>query len=444
MLSVDKENIHWKNWSESVHCQPEKFLKPQNLEELINLVKMCNEDNRKIRVVGSGHSFTPLSATTELLVSIENLTGIDHVDAKNEIVTVWAGTILKKLGELLFEQGYAMENLGDINAQSIAGAISTGTHGTGIDFGSISTQVAGVTLLTATGELLEISEQSNPELLEAVKVSLGMLGIIVKVKLKVVPAYQLIARSYRSTLNECIAILDQLNKDNRNFEFYWFPYTETVQIKTMNIYNETIEKEYKPSFIKDVLIENGLFKVISEVSRIIPATSKMMSQVSAMGVPVGEKKGDSHLLYATPRLVKFNEMEYSIPAEYMGEVLKEIEETIKRKKYRVHFPLECRYVNRDAIWLSPAYERDSAFIAVHMYKGMEFAEYFAAIEEIFQRYDGRPHWGKMHTMTNEKLLNAYPKLNEFLRVRNELDENGIFLNEYMIELFNIKNLITSK
>lgn len=437
MLSVEKENIHWKNWSESVHCRPEEFYKPKHLQELINLVKKCNVENKKIRVVGSGHSFTPLVATTEVLVSIENLSGIDRVHSENDIVSVWAGTDLKKLGELLREHGYAMENLGDINAQSIAGAISTGTHGTGIEFGSLSTQVAGVTLLTASGELLEISKENNAELLDVVKVSLGMLGIIVKVDLKVVPTYQLTGRSYRSTLNECIGLLDQLNKENRNFEFFWFPYTETVQIKTMNITGEKLDKQYKPSFIKDILIENGLFKILSEISRIVPAASKTMSQVSAMGVPVGEKKGDSHLLFVSPRLVKFNEMEYSIPAEYMGEVLKEIEWVVKRKKFRVHFPIECRYVKRDSIWLSPAYERDSAFIAAHMYKGMEFTEYFAALEEIFQRYNGRPHWGKMHTMTYDQLIKVYPKLNDFLQKRKELDKQGVFLNEYMKELFHI-------
>lgn len=390
-----------------------------------------------IRVVGAGHSFTPLVATSHVLISLDQLTGINTIDHESKLATVWAGTRLKDLGPELFERGYAMENLGDINEQTVAGAISTGTHGTGIEFGGISTQVEGVTLLTASGNLLEISSTKNSKYFEAVRLSLGMLGIIVKVTLRVEKAYQLVGESYRLNLDECLVNLDKLQTDNRNFEFFWFPYTETVQVKTLNyVQDETMKKTGKQTF-KNVVVENGLFWSLSQVSRMIPRTAKYVSAISALGVPVGKKMNDSYITYATPRLVKFNEMEYSVPAEAMGSVVKDIHHLLEKEKYNVHFPIECRYVKSDSIWLSPSYQRESAYIAIHMYKGMEYSDYFQAVEKLFQVYDGRPHWGKMHNMEYDKLKEHYPKLKDFLQIREELDPKGLFLNSYLKKLFQL-------
>lgn len=438
MLSLKKsKQKQWKNWSESVVAMPKQYVSPANMEELITIVKRCAENRMTLRVVGAGHSFTPLVATNEMLVSLDHLTGIEKIDAENNVVTVWAGSRLKDLGPLLYGHGYAMENLGDINEQSIAGAISTGTHGTGIQFGSIATQVEGLTIVTASGNLLEISRDTNTDYFEAARVSLGVLGIIVKVQLKVVPAYQLIGNSYRLSLQDCFSRLTELKEANRNFEFFWFPYTETVQVKTCNQVGIAEKVEQKQQSLKKLIVENGLFWALSEMSRLLPVTSKAVSTISAIGVPVGVEQNDSYRLYATPRLVKFHEMEYSIPASAMAEVLKEINLMLQRKKFAVHFPIECRYVKADSIWLSPSYKRDSAYIAVHMYKGMEFGAYFKAVEEIFQAYEGRPHWGKMHSMTYEQLVDIYPKFPEFLQARRQLDEHGLLLNEYLRKMFQV-------
>lgn len=436
MLSV-KEGKVWKNWSESVISEPAQFYEPKSLEQLIDIVIQSAEKDLSIRVVGAGHSFTPLVATSHVLISLDQLTGIDTIDHESKLATVWAGTRLKDLGPELFERDYAMENLGDINEQSVAGAISTGTHGTGIEFGGISTQVEGVTLLTASGDLLEISSTKNSKYFEAVRLSLGMLGIIVKVTLRVEKAYQLVGESYRLNLDECLVNLDKLQTDNRNFEFFWFPYTETVQVKTLNyVQDETMKKTGKQTF-KNVVVENGLFWSLSQVSRMIPRTAKYVSAISALGVPVGKKMNDSYITYATPRLVKFNEMEYSVPAEAMGSVVKDIHHLLEKEKYNVHFPIECRYVKSDSIWLSPSYQRESAYIAIHMYKGMEYSDYFQAVEKLFQVYDGRPHWGKMHNMEYDKLKEHYPKLKDFLQIREELDPKGLFLNSYLKKLFQL-------
>lgn len=438
MLSVkDKGGWAWRNWSQSVHCRVSTYAEPHTLEELSAVVRTGVQSGKTIRVVGAGHSFTPLVATSDLLISIRHLTGIESIDYKQHLATVWGGTNLKTLGRHLMDVGYAMENLGDINAQTIAGAISTGTHGTGAMLGNLSTQVVGMTVLKANGCLLEINEIENKEFLQAAQVSLGMLGIIVKVTLRVLPAYSLIAESYRLSLNDCLQQIDRLKAKHRNFEFYWFPYTKTVQVKTMNFSHEQSIGKQKQKMFKKVVVENGVFWAMSEVSRLIPRSAKAISALSAVAVPVGSEKNDSHILYVTPRLVKFNEMEYSVPEDALPEIVWEMDQVIQKKRFSVHFPVECRFVKADDIWLSPSYRRHSAYIAVHMYKGMDFKQYFQSMEEIFRHYEGRPHWGRMHTMEYEGLEAAYPKLMDFMRLRNQFDEQDVFANAYLKSLFRI-------
>ncbi len=437
MLTVKKHANHWTNWTGNVQSQPKQIAMPESVNEVVQLVLACQKAGTRIRVVGSGHSFTRLVQTEDCLLSLDHLQGIVSVDPASDTVEVWAGTKLKTLGHLLHQAGYSQENLGDINAQSIAGAVSTGTHGTGIHFGSISTQVVGLTVVTASGELLEVSEQSRPELFKAMQVSLGLLGIIVRIKLRVLPAYRLRYQSRRMQLEECLSSLETFKTEHRHFEFFIFPYSDTVQVKFMNETNDPPSGNQRWSYLKKMVVENGLFWLLSESCRLRPSLTKSVSRLSAQSVPSVHESGYSHQLFATPRLVRFYEMEYCLPTEHMGDVILELRQAIEQERFAVHFPLECRYVKKDDIWLSPAYERDSAFIAVHMYKGMPYEAYFARMEEIFARYGGRPHWGKMHSMTAEQLHQVYPRLPDFLVIRSELDPDGLFVNPYLAELFNI-------
>lgn len=438
MLSIKKSDHKlWKNWSQTVVSYPESLYYPENVDDIFMIINKAKTEGKTIRVVGAGHSFTPLVATSEYLVSLDHLSGIDSIDPINHLVTAWAGTSIRDLGVLLHDEGYAMENLGDINVQSIAGAISTGTHGTGINFGSISTQVSMITIITASGEIVEVSPTENSDYFKALQLSLGMLGIMIKVQLRVIPRHQLQSESYRLPLNDCLNNLNELKKSHRHFEFFWFPYTETVQVKTMNSLADRVVPEKKTRALNTLVIENGAFWVLSELSRLQPKMSKLVSAISAKGIPVGKEIGYSHSIYATPRLVRFYETEYSVPAENIASVIKDIKYVLEKKRFNVHFPIECRYVLEDDIWLSPSYQRNSAYIAVHMYKGMPFQPYFDAIEEVFKYYEGRPHWGKMHSLSHESLASLYPLFNDFLKVRETLDPNQLFLNGYLKNLFGI-------
>lgn len=434
MLSIKEQK--WRNWTGNVEGIPQYTMYPKSVQDVVEVIHIAKKKEKKIRIVGSGHSFTPLVQTEDILVSLDELKGIVDVDTQAMAVEVWAGTKLYDLGQLLQQTGYAQENLGDIDSQSIAGAISTGTHGTGITFGSLSTQVLEITAVLHSGEIIVCSEKENSDYWKAFQLSLGLLGIIVKIKLKVIPAYSLVYESRKEPFSLVMEKLEEY-KQNRHFEFFVFPYSNHVQVKFANE-TEREAGDLKWHKLKIELLENKVFSLLSNGCRRFPSISKRVSQLSAKAVPNMKIIGQSFRVFATSRNVPFYEMEYSIPAQYMRNVVKEIYELIQEKEYQVHFPIECRYVKGDDIWLSPAYERDSAYIAVHMYKGMKYADYFGAVEQIFQKYEGRPHWGKMHTMTYEQLRAMYPKPHSFLQVRQLLDETGLFLNPYIEKIFSIK------
>jgi len=429
----------WTNWSGSVAAMPELIAYPRSIEEVAVLVRKCSSEGKYLRVVGSGHSFTPVAASDQVLVSLDLLQGIVSIDEEQSAAVVWAGTKLKRLGELLHAEGLAQENLGDIDVQSIAGAISTGTHGTGLTLGTIAAQVIGVMVVNSLGEVLECTDDSHPELFKAMQISLGTLGVIVQVKLRLRKSYVLAYESRRMPLTECLKALPELAQGNRHFEFFWFPYAETCQVKLMN---ETVDKPTPASPFKDYinnrLLENTVFGGLSALCRAMPSASKTVSRISASSVPAIKKADYSHKLFATQRIVRFHEMEYNVPAEAMSDVIADMRKAMEREKFHVHFPIECRYVAADDIWLSPAYGRDSAYIAVHMYRGMPYARYFEVMEQIFLGYGGRPHWGKMHTLKADRLKERYPKWESFTKVRVQQDPSGLFLNPYVRELFGCK------
>ncbi|MDP5277024.1 D-arabinono-1,4-lactone oxidase [Chengkuizengella axinellae] len=439
MLSLKSKPMQtWKNWSGHVKSSPQKLIYPQNIEEVSTLIHHCIKQKQRLRVVGSGHSFTPLVHTNQLLVSLDDMQGIVEVNQEERWAEVWAGTKLKSLSRLLHEHGMALENMGDIDHQSIAGALSTGTHGTGVHLGNLSTQIKELTIVSGTGEVITCSNERNQNLFKAASVSLGALGIIVKVKLNVVPAYKLHCRSYKQNLSNCLDQLDHL-KSNRNFEFFYYPHTKTTQIKITNETRKPSSSNHRLQKFKNVVLENYVFWMLSEVSRIAPRLSKAISKISASGVPNTENIDYSPFIYTSERLVKFYEMEYCVPEANLKKVVEKMKNSMDQHQFAVHFPIECRFVKKDDIWLSPSYQRNSAYIAVHMYKGMKYEAYFKEMESILQKYNGRPHWGKMHTLTPESLRKLYPKWDDFGEMRKQMDPYGIFLNEYLEKIFDINN-----
>ena len=428
----------WQNWSGIVRARPRELARPRNLAELARLVGEYGRGGRHVRVAGSGHSFTPLVRTDDVLLSMEGLVGISGADTAAGTVTVLGGTPLKLLGEELLKRGLAQENLGDIDVQTITGALSTGTHGTGTRFGTLSTQIAGLTLVTAHGDVIECSPEREPEVFKAAQVSLGSLGVLAAVTLRVVPAKRLRYIARRERLETCLANLERYKSENDHFEFYWFPYTQWTQVKLTNATASRPTGRNLWGSFNRVVLENGAFGALSRLAHLAPSLCPPINRVSAWGISTVDEVDDSYRIYATPRMVRFNEMEYNLPATEAPAALAEIDAAVHRRRFAVNFPVEVRFVRADDIWLSPAYQRESAYIAVHMYRPMSYRDYFQAIEEIFTRHDGRPHWGKLHTRDAAYLAAHYPRWHDFLRVRHSLDPQGTFLNDYLRTLFAIE------
>lgn len=427
----------WQNWSGSVHCAPQNIYFPTCEQDIIDAIKQTSAKNQKIRVVGSGHSFTPLIETEENIMSLKQYDGIYSIDEEKKEATVKSGTQLRALGQLLSERKWAMENLGDIDCQTIAGAISTGTHGTGLSLGCISTQVVCFTLITANGEVIKCSEAENSDIFKAGQVSLGSLGIISKITLRLIPSYYLKVKKERKSFEKTLEEFEKNINENRHFEFFWLPHTDYTYAKTMNMEKKAKNRGRWRKYLNEIFFENGALFVLGNICRFFPRWSQTTSRWGTSLIPEGEEIDLSCNIFASYRWVKFHEMEYGVPLEKGVSVLREINEWVKENNIPVSFPVEFRIAKKDDIFLSPAYKRDTAFIAVHSFRGVPHKKYFEGCEKIFRKAGGRPHWGKMHTLTANELKKMYPKWDHFQKIRQELDPNGLFLNKYLESIFGL-------
>ena len=426
----------FKNWGETVDCKPRHIHFPRTEEEIQEIIRDARQNGRVVRVVGTGHSWTPLAETDDTLICLDNMHGLVAVDPDNKQATCWAGTKLDSLGEALFNNGLAMQNLGDIDKQAIAGVLGTGTHGSGINYGVIPTQVVGVRLIDGTGEIHELTE-ADGDLFKAAQVSLGVLGIVTQITLQCEPSYNLKRIKKRAPLEQTLSNIDKHLANNRNFELFWFPYAESCLQQSLNYTQAEAEKDTAWKYFVDVVWENRMWKVISEAVRMSPNLSKPVSKFAASGMAAGVDIKAAHRLYPAVRDVRFYEMEYSVERDKGPQVLREIREIVRKQNIRVHYPIEYRYCAGDDILISPGHGGERAFISVHMYAGMDWKPYFNALEPMFQSHGGRPHWGKMHTASAAYLRERYPRLDDFLAVRERLDPDRVFLSPYLNNLLGV-------
>ncbi|BBM82721.1 D-arabinono-1,4-lactone oxidase [Candidatus Uabimicrobium amorphum] len=426
---------NWQNWSGSVSCMPNKIFFPTSEQDIIDAIQQVKYKKQAIRVEGSRHSFTPLIETEDNILSLKQYHGIYSIDEEKCEATVKSGTQLRALGQMLADRGLAMQNLGDIDCQTIAGAVSTGTHGTGLSLGGIATQVASFSLVTADGEVIHCSETENSEVFKAGQISLGALGIISKLTLKLMPAYYLKVVKKRCTLDESLENFTQNIENNRHFEFFWLPHTNYTYTKAMNITNDKKDRGTWRKYFSEIVFENGALFMFGSLCRLFPRWSQKISAAGTSLIPQGEETNLSANIFSSYRWVRFHEMEYSVPLEKGTEVLREIEAFIRKENIKVTFPIEFRVAKEDDIYLSPSYGRPSVYIAIHSFKGVPYEKYFAGCEAIFRKYNGRPHWGKMHNLKASDFKNIYPKWENFHRVRRELDPDGLFMNPYLQSIF---------
>lgn len=400
----------WSNWSGSVTSTPQTILAPNSEAELIAAVKQAATAGRHIRVVGTGHSFVPLCATDDLLISLDNRQGLISASAEAQTATFWAGTKLHAVGDPLWEQGLALANMGDIDRQSLGGAIGTGTHGTGPTLGNLSTQVVGLRLLTATGELIDCSPTQELEIFRAAQVSLGALGILTQVTLRCLPAYYLHERTWVATFDECVAGLDAHIAATRHFEFFWVPGEDVCAMKALH----PVEENAVPP----------------------PPTPPLPTLQGRLARYVRAPHTDrSYRIFPSERNLKFNETEFALPAANGPACLREVRQLMQTRYRDIAWPIEYRTLAADNLPLSPAYGRASVTISVHQAAELPYQPFFADVETIFRNHQGRPHWGKLHTHRARELATLYPEWDVFQAVRTQLDPAGRMLNSHLREVF---------
>ncbi|MEU9005732.1 D-arabinono-1,4-lactone oxidase [Streptomyces sp. NPDC059982] len=422
----------WRNWAGNVSATPARVVTPTSVGELQEAVRRAAGEGLRVKAVGTGHSFTAAAATDGVLVRPQALAGILSADRAAGTVTVAAGTALKDLNLALAAQGLSLTNMGDIMEQTVSGATSTGTHGTGRDSASLAAQIRALELVTADGRLLTCSEKENPEVFAAARLGIGALGIVTSLTFAVEPLFLLTAREEPMGFDRVTAEFDQHVAENEHFEFYWFPHTGNCNTKRNNrSQGPAAPPGALSAWVEDELLSNGIFQAVNSLGRAVPAAVPAIARVASRALSARTYTDIPYKVFTSPRRVRFVEMEYALPRERLVEALRELKTMVERSPLRISFPVEVRTAPADDITLSTASGRETAYIAVHMYRGTPYQAYFTAAERIFTAHGGRPHWGKVHTRDAEYLAEAYPRFAEFTALRDRLDPDRVFGNDYL-------------
>ena len=430
-MNVSTARSAWSNWAGNQRADAVRVAVPRGTEEIAEVVRAATAEGASVKAVGAGHSFTAAAATNGVRVDLGRHSSPVSVDHEKRLVTVQAGMRLQALNEVLASAGLAMPNLGDIDVQTIAGAISTGTHGTGAKLGCLSAFVEALTLVTGKGDVIRCSAEENPDVFHAARVGIGALGILSEVTLRCVDAFTLQADEHPAHLRDVLGALDDYVTGNDHFEMYWFPYTDRVQVKC----NNRVPAADRPlsrfrGWLDDEFLSNSVFGGVCRVGRAVPALVPTISRISAHALSARIYTDRSDKVFCTPRRVRFTEMEYGLPRAAFPEAFAALRRIVDGLPFKVAFPVEVRFTAADDIWLSHGYGRDSAYVAIHQYVGMPYEPYMRAFEKVAAELGGRPHWGKLNWRDAESLRTAYPRFDDFLAVRSRLDPDRVFANDY--------------
>jgi FAD-linked oxidoreductase len=427
-------SVEWTNWAGTESARLARVATPRDEAEVVAEVRAAASRGLRVKAIGAGHSFTGVAVTDGLQLRLGALSGVTSIDATRGEATVRAGTPLHVLNEELAAFGYALPNLGDIDRQSIAGAVGTGTHGTGLRLPGLSAGVRALRLVLADGSVVGCSPTQDPALFEAARLGLGALGVITELTLAVVPAFLLHAVERPEPLLSVLEQVDDAAESNDHFEFYWYPHTDRTQTKR----NNRVPAGTAPrplarwrERLDDDLLANRLFEVSNRVATRLPRTTKGINAVASRALAERSYIDASHRVFVTARDVRFVESEWAFPRRSLREVLLELRDWIDRHDERISFPVECRVAAADDVWLSTAYERESAYVAVHRYHRQQHGRFFDAFEAIATEHGGRPHWGKLHTRGADYLRECYPRMDDFVAVRDRVDPERRFGNPYL-------------
>ncbi|MER5866923.1 D-arabinono-1,4-lactone oxidase [Kitasatospora sp. NPDC002040] len=426
-------SVGWQNWAGNQSARPSRVVAPSSAAELAEVLREAAGQGRTVKAVGSGHSFTSIaSAGDGVLVRPDGLTAVRELDREAGTVTVESGLPLSRLNRLLAAAGLALTNMGDIEVQTVAGATSTGTHGTGRDSGSLAAQIRAVEIVLADGTVQQCSPTENAELFQGARLGLGALGVVTALTFGVEPAFLLTAHERPMGFEEVLAAFDDLAAVNEHFEFYWFPHTDRCSVKR----NNRSQGPAAPlpgfrSWLDDDFLSNTVWEGACKVGRRFPAAIPTIAQLASRAWSERTYTDTAYKVFTSPRKVRFIEMEYAVPRAAATTVLRELKTLVERSGWRISFPVEVRVAPADDLWLSTANGRDSVYIAVHLYRGTAEQGYFTEVEKLMTAHQGRPHWGKLHTRDAEYLASVYPHFGDFTALRDKVDPGRLFANDYL-------------
>ena len=428
----------WRNWSGLETARPSRVEQPDGVAAVVAAVERARADRSTVKMVGTGHSFTAIAAPEGVLVTPQRLSGIVAVDRDAMTVTALAGTPLKVLNAELEGLGLSLHNMGDIAEQTLAGAISTGTHGTGGFTAGLSAQVAGLELVTGTGEVLRATSRENPDVLDLARLGLGALGILTTVTFRVEPLFLLEAHEQPMSWDEALGSLDEMAFASHHVDLYWFPHTDRMLAKRNDRLDADLsEAEPLPrwrGWLDDDFLANTVFGAACAAANQVPAVIPRLNGILARALTARSYSDVAHRVFTSRRDVVFREMEYAVPREAGLPALQEARRAIEAADWRIGFPVEVRAAPPDDVPLSTAFGRDTMYLAFHTHHRSDWrdhAAYFSAMEAIMRAHDGRPHWGKVHTLTASDLAPAYPRFDDFLAMRDRLDPDRVFANAHL-------------
>ncbi|MFT4010910.1 MAG: D-arabinono-1,4-lactone oxidase [Nocardioidaceae bacterium] len=424
----------WRNWAGNEAVTPARVATPATTEEVAEAVRQAVADGLRVKAIGAAHSFSGAAVAPGLQLRPDRLDQPVSIDVETGLVTVQAGIPLHRLNSLLAEHGLAMEILGDIDRQTIAGATSTGTHGSGVRFRSIANQIRGLELVLADGSVVTCSATERPELFAAARVGIGALGVITKVTLQTVPMYALHAVDQKAPLEETLDRVDELAQSNDHFEFFWFPHTERALTRRFNRLPADAPLSPMSTWIRtldDRLVTNVGFEALLRIGTRFPQGVPGITRLVTTAVSNRTFTDVPGKVFASRRDVRFREGEYAIGREALVPALRELKRWVRAHDEAISFPFEVRFVRSDDIWLSPAYDRESAYVAFHQYHRMPHERWFSVCEDVLGAGGGRPHWGKLHRLTHVELAERYPRFGDFVALRDRLDPTGVFGNAYL-------------
>lgn len=422
--AAEVRRIPWTNWSGSQRCEPETRVAPKDEAELSEIVA---EAKGPVRPVGAGHSFTALVPTDDTIISLARLSGVAAHETRAMQTRIGAGTRLGAIGKPMSALGQGLYNMPDIDQQTLAGATATGTHGTGADLSALHHYITEMRLVTATGDVMELSRKRNADIFDAARVNLGALGVVSEFTLRNLPTYNLEKTTWTEPFDDVLARLDDLEKDYRNFEFYYIPFSDMCICIGHTITDKPVVPR-GPNEDGDAVME---LKSIRDWLGWWPWARTKMTRSALEGAPMEYAVDEWWKIYPSSRSVRFNEMEFHVPREEGPKVIRAIKEKVEKDNISVFFPFEFRFIDEDDAWLSPFYKRKSCSIAIHRYFKEDRREMFSAMEPIYRAHGGRAHWGKHNSLTGRDVAALYPKWQDFLEVRRELDPEAKFLNAYL-------------